>query len=189
MATADPEFVAYMRTQNFTAEQATDVAGKLSLAGLHSASGFLGFYNTKGTDMYCWWNDQAGWQTQGNILARLRHMFDNLEASAASAKQQDALLMDPEADNPIDKKTHDTLTRSWLSIYGYRLHPTQEGNHQVLGSMWRSLLSRQIISSPIKALRTLHSTHGIEPVKNALRLGSTISSPTRTRSPQTSHTA
>ena len=119
--TVDPEFVAYMRTQNFTAEQATDVA--------------------EGTDMYRWWNDQAGWQTQGNILARLRHMFDNLEASAASAKQQDALLMDPEVDNPIDKKTHETLPRSWLSMYGCRLHPTQEGTHQVLGSMWRSLLS------------------------------------------------
>ena len=37
MATADPEFVAYMRTQNFTAEQAVDVAEKLSLSGLHSA--------------------------------------------------------------------------------------------------------------------------------------------------------
>ena len=85
--------------------------------------------------MYRWWNDQAGWQTQGNILARLRHMFNNLEASAASAKQQDALLMDPEVDNPIDKKTHDTLTRSWLAMYGYRLQPTQEGTHQVLGSM------------------------------------------------------
>ena len=111
-ATADPEFLAYMRTQNFTAEQATDVAKKLSLSGLHSASDFLGFYSTKGTDMYRWWNDRAGWQTQGNIRGSLRHMFDNLEASAASAKQQDALLMHPEVDNPIDKKTHDTLTRS-----------------------------------------------------------------------------
>ena len=72
-----------MRTQTFTAAQATDVAEKLSLAGLHSASVFLGFYTTKGTDMYRWWNNQAGWQTQGNILARLQHMFDNLEASAA----------------------------------------------------------------------------------------------------------
>ena len=54
MATVDPEFVAYMRTQNLTAEQATDVAEKLSLAGLHSASDFLGFYSTKGTDMYRW---------------------------------------------------------------------------------------------------------------------------------------
>ena len=159
MATADPEFVAYTRTLNFTAEQAVDVAEKFSLSGLHSPSDFLGFCSTRGTDMYRWWNDQAGWQSQGNILARLQHMFDNLEASAASAKQQDALLMDPEVDNPIDKKTHDTLTRSWLSMYGYRLHPTQEGTHQVLGSMWRSLLRRQITSAPIKALRTLHSTH------------------------------
>ena len=53
-------------------------------------------------------------------------MFDNLEASAASAKQQDALLMDPEVDNPIDKNTLDTLTRSWLSMYGYRPHLTKE---------------------------------------------------------------
>ena len=52
MATADPEFLAYMRTQNFTADQATDVAEKLSSSGLHRASGFLGFYSTKGTDMY-----------------------------------------------------------------------------------------------------------------------------------------
>ena len=96
MASADPEFVAYMRTQNFTLEDATDVAEKLSVAGLHSASDFLGFYNTKGTDMYRFWADQTDWQGKGGILARLRHMFDNLEASAASAKQQDALLMDPE---------------------------------------------------------------------------------------------
>ena len=55
MATADPEFVAYMRTQNFTADDATDVAEKLSVAGLYSASDFLVFYTTKGTDMYRWW--------------------------------------------------------------------------------------------------------------------------------------
>ena len=67
LATADPEFVAYLRTQNFTAEQAVDVAEKLSLSGLHSASDFLGFYSTKGPDMYRWWNDQAGLQSQGNI--------------------------------------------------------------------------------------------------------------------------
>ena len=111
MATADPEFVAYMRTQNFTVDDATDVAEKLSVAGLHSALDFLGFCNTKGTDMYLWWADQPDWRTKGNILARLRHMFDNLEASAAAAKQQDALLMDPEVDNLIDKKTHTTLLR------------------------------------------------------------------------------
>ena len=35
--------------------------------------------------------------------------------------------------------------------------------------MWRYLLSRQITSSPIKALRTLHSTHGIEPVKKRMK--------------------
>ena len=171
MATADPEFVAYMRTQNFTADDATDVAEKLSIAGLYSASDVLAFYSTKGTDMYRWWADQADWRTKGNILARLRHMFENLEASASAAKQQDALLLDPEVDNPIDKKTHDSLTRSWISLYGFRLHPTQEGTHQVLGSMWRSLLSRQITSGPIKALRTLHSTHGIEPVKKRLKIG------------------
>ena len=171
MATVDPEFVAYMRTQNFTLEDATDVAEKVAAAGLLSASDFLGFYSTKGTDMYRFWADQHDWQGKGGILARLRHMFDNLEASAESAKQQDALLMDPEIDNPIDKKTHDSLTRTWLSLYGYRLHPTQEGTHQVLGSMWRSLLSRQITSGPIKALRTLHSTHGIEPVKKRLKIG------------------
>ena len=74
MATADPEFVAYMRTQNFTVDDATDVAERLSVAGLYSASDFLGFCNTKGTDMYRWWADQADWRTKGNILARLRHV-------------------------------------------------------------------------------------------------------------------
>ena len=128
MAT-NPDFMAYLRTHNFDADQAQDVAGHLALSSLYSAPDFLGFYSTQGTDMHRWWNAQAGWQSQGNILARLRYIFDNLEASAASAKQQDALLMDPEVDNPIDKKTHDTLTSSWLSLYGYRLHPTQEGTH------------------------------------------------------------
>ena len=37
--------------------------------------------------------------------------------------------------------------------------------------MWRSLLSRQITSAPIKALGTLHSTHGIEPVKKRITNG------------------
>ena len=89
MAT-NPDFVAYLRTQNFDADQAQDVAEKLALSGLYSASDFLSFYSTRGTDLHHWWNDQAGWQSQGNILARLRHMFDNLEASAAAAKQHDA---------------------------------------------------------------------------------------------------
>ena len=74
--------------------------------------------------------------------------------------------MDPEVDDPIDMKT-----RSWLSLYGYRLHPTHEGTHQVLGSMWRPLLSRQMKSGPIKALRILRSTHGIEPVKKRIKIG------------------
>ena len=51
MATANPEIVAYMRTQHFQADDAVDVAEKLSVAGLYSASDFLGFYSTKGTDM------------------------------------------------------------------------------------------------------------------------------------------
>ena len=111
MAT-NSDLVAYLRTQNFDSAQSVDVAKGLAISELFSTSDFICFYNTKGTDLHRWWNDQPGWQSQGNILARLRHMFDNLEASAAAAKQEDALLMDPEVNNPIDKKTHDTLTRS-----------------------------------------------------------------------------
>ena len=51
------------------------------------------------------------------------------------------------------------------------MHLTQEGTHQVLGSMWRFLFSRQMTSGPIKALRTLHSTQGIEPVKKRIKIG------------------
>ena len=44
-------------------------------------------------------------------------MFDNLEASAAAAKQQDDVLVGPEVDNPIDKKTNETLTNTWSARY------------------------------------------------------------------------
>ena len=59
MAT-NADFVAYFRTHNFDSAQAHDVADKLVLSGLYSASDFLGFYSTKGTDLHRWWNDQPG---------------------------------------------------------------------------------------------------------------------------------
>ena len=48
----NPDFVAYLRTQNFDSAQSVDVAEKLAVAGLLSASDFLGFYKTKGSDLH-----------------------------------------------------------------------------------------------------------------------------------------
>ena len=103
MAT-NPDFVVYLRAQNLDSAQSVDVAEKPAIGGLFSAADSFGFYSSKGTDLHRWWNDQPGWQSQGNLLARLRHMFDNLQASTAAAKQQDALFMDPEVDNPSTRK-------------------------------------------------------------------------------------
>ena len=98
-------------------------------------------------------------------------MLLKLQRSEQQALEESDRLLDSRLDNPIDKKTNETLTTSWLAKYSYRLHPTQEGTHQILGSIWRSLMNRQMTKDNVKSMRTLHSTNGIEPKKQILILG------------------
>ena len=79
--------------------------------------------------------------------------------------------MDSRVDHPIDRKTHDTLTKVRLSRYGIRLHPTQEATRQIMGSMWRALQTRQTITETINSFCTIHFTQGIEPEKKLMKMG------------------
>ena len=94
-----------------------------------------------------------------------------LQDNEADTRERENHILDNRVDNPIDKKTHDTLTTVWLARYGFRLHPIREGTHQVMGDMWRALNNRHTITEPVKSLRTLHSTQGIEPEKKIMKLG------------------
>ena len=98
-------------------------------------------------------------------------MLFKVQSSEKEALEKSDRLLDSRLDNLIDKKTNQTLTTSWLAKYSYRLHPTQEGTHQILGSMWRSLMNRRITTDNVKLMRILHSTKGIEPKKQILKLG------------------
>ena len=97
-------------------------------------------------------------------------MLLTLQDNEAEARERENLILDNRIDNPIDNKTHDTLTKVWLSSYGIRLRPTQEATHQIMGSMWSSLQTRQTTTEKVKSLRTIHSTQGIEPDKKTMKL-------------------
>ena len=149
-----------------------ELAGKL---GLRSVPEFLGYSAIFDGGLVTFWKSVPEWQQEnaarGGIFASLRTMLNSLsrmEKQAVGAQDQ---IMDPTLDNPIDAKTNKTLTGTWLQAYGYRLHPTQEATNQILGSMWRSLQNRQIQADPIVGLKTLESTHGIEPWKKTWNLG------------------
>ena len=92
------------------------------------------------------------------------------KAEAKTKKEEDTLL-DSTLDNPIDAQTNKSLTLTWESRYGFRLHPTQEATHQILGTMWRRLQLRQIMADPVRGLHTLESTGGIEPNKKQWAVG------------------
>ena len=109
-------------------------------------------------------------------------MLLTLQDNESEARERESLILDNRVDNPIDRKSHDTLTKVWLSRYGIWLHPTQEGTHQIMESMWRSLQARQTITEQVKSLRTIHSTQGIEPDRKTMKLaGLTVLCPEQKR--------
>ena len=79
-------------------------------------------------------------------------MLIKLQNSEKEVLELSRRQLDSRLDNPIDKKTNKTLTTTWLARYSYRLHPTQEGTRQILGSMWRSLMNRQITTDKCEIL-------------------------------------
>ena len=97
----------------------------------------MGFFSA-GPSIYDFWKDHVDWERKGGILSKLRDMRSKLQNNEKEALEESDRLLDSRLDNPIDKKTNETLTITWLAKYSYRLHPTPEGTHQILGSMWRS---------------------------------------------------
>ena len=167
--------VDYIARHDFEAGQALEVATKLAAIGITTVKHFVGYFShpNEGPTVFKFWNSTciAEWKTKASYLARLREMLLTLQDNESEARERENLMLDNRVDNPIDRRTHDTLTKVWLARYGIRLHPTQEGTHQIMGSMWRSLQTRQIITENVKSLRTIHSTQGIEPEKKTMMIG------------------
>ena len=172
MATIQQVFVEYIARHDFDPAQALEVATKLDAIGITTVKDFAGYFSghPEGPTVYKSWHSIAELKTKGSYLAKLRDMLLTLQDNEAEARERENLILDNRVDNPIDKKTHDTLTKVWLSRYGIRLHPTQEGTHQIMGSMWRSLPTRQTTTEKVKSLRTIHSTQGIESDKKTMKL-------------------
>ena len=97
-------------------------------------------------------------------------------------------MFDLTLNNPIDPQTNKLLSQTWLELYGYALHPTMEANHQILGSMWRHLMTRQLRAEEVRGLHTLESTSGIEPGKKQFTVENFGSSQTKTAKGKKSNT-
>ena len=117
------------------------------------------------------WKSKGEWARRGSLLSYLRNALIALQDAEVEAKTQSKTILDLNLDNPIDPKTNLSLTSTWEKQYGYKLHPTQEATHQILGSVWRHLVTRQIRAEPVKGLHTLESTSGIEPSKRQWKVG------------------
>ena len=173
MAGVQQVFVDYIARHDFEAGQALKVATKLAAIGITTVKHFVGYFShpNEGPTVFKFWNRITEWKTKASDLARLREMLLTLQDNESEARERENLMLDNRVDNPIDRRTHDTLTKVWLARYGIRLHPTQAGTHQIMGSMWRSLQTRQIITEKVKSLRTIHSKQGIEPEKKTTMIG------------------
>ena len=117
------------------------------------------------------WRSQAGWATRGALLAYLRSSLMALQDAETNTKEKEKSMLDLTLNNPIDPQTNKSLSQTWLELYGYALHPTMEANHQILGSMWRHLMTRQLRAEEVRGLHTLESTSGIEPGKKQFTVG------------------
>ena len=135
----------YITKHDFKPEQALEVATKLSLIDITTVKDFVGYFSGhhEGPRMFTFWSSIPEWRTKGSFLAKLRNMLLTLQDNESEARERESLILNNREDNPIDRKTHDTLTKVWLSRYGIQLHPTQEATHQIKGSMWRALQTRQ----------------------------------------------
>ena len=171
MATIQQVFVEYIARHDFDPAQALEVATKLDAIGITTVKDFVGYFSGhEGPSVYKFWNSIAEWKTKGSYLAKLRDMLLTLQDNEAEARERENLILDNRVDNPIDKKTHDTLTKVWLSRYGIRLHPTQEGTHQMMGSMWRSLQTRQTTTEKVKIPTYNPLNAGHRPDKKTMKL-------------------
>ena len=128
------EFLDVIAKHDFQPDQILVVANKLTLIDSITVKDFLGYFSS-GPTVYTFRDGIPEWKQHGNDLAKLRDMLMTFQDSEAEARERENLILDNRIDNPIDKKTHDTLTEVWLARYGSRLHPTQEGTHQIMGGI------------------------------------------------------
>ena len=138
---------------------------------IHTTEEYVGFFTTNPKFLEDFWKSEVAWVKKGSLLAHLSNTLDALvEAKGRSAEAKRSLL-DTSLENPIDPKTNTSLSKNWNDLYGVPLHPTQKGTHQILGAMWRQFQLRQIRADPVRGLKTLESTHGIEPNRTAKKMG------------------
>ena len=134
MVTVPADFLAFLNKQGFEEAQAEDVGWKLAAYEILSQKNRSGIFSA-GPSIYDFWGDHSDWERKGGILSKLRDMLIKLQHSEKEALEESNRLLDSRLDNPIDKHMNKTLTTTWLAKYSYRLHPTQEGTHKILGSM------------------------------------------------------
>ena len=127
---------------------------------------FVGYFGAEPKLLFKFWDSNRDkWEKKGSVLGHLNNALDKLIKAKDARRDEEERLLDTTLDNPIDPRTNKSLTATWEKLYGFRLHPTQEGTHQILGSIWRKLQVRQIQAEQVKGLHTLESTGGIEPNK------------------------
>ena len=154
-------------------EDQFDICGAelASKCDVYTVKEFTGYFGAGQQFLVDFWKSKAEWRAKGSILAYLRNALNALVSADKKSKSEKDTLLDSTLDNPIDPQTNKNLTLTWESCYGFRLHPTQEATHQILGTMWRRLQLRQLMADPVRGLHTLESTGGIEPNKKQWMVG------------------
>ena len=136
-----------------------------------TARQYIGYFGAKEQFLVDFWMSKVEWHTKGTILANMRNALVALNTAKSKKDSQAETLLDVDLDNPIDKDTNKSLAQNWEKEFGFRLHPSQEGNNQILGSMWRRLQLRQTQAEAITGIQTLESTGGIKPGKRLWKMG------------------
>jgi hypothetical protein len=170
VVSCDPDLKRLFMTHQMPANEVDEVAKVLhEEVGVMTVHHYLGYFAQ--VPIIDFWKSQIGWKTRGALLAYLRSAFLALQEAESNTKEKEKSMLDSTLNNPIDPQTNKSLSSTWLELYGYALHPTMEANHQILGSMWRHLLTRQLRAEEVRGLHTLESTSGIEPGKKQFTIG------------------
>ena len=171
MAQYDDEFRRVMRSVGMEEGETEEVLEETWKLGVKTGRQFAGYFGPEGESLHTFWKGVSRWKGRGAIFSNMREAHELLNRMKSQRVEEEKVMLDPTLDNPIDPRTNELLTKIWKQRYGFRLHPSQEGTHQILGSMWRMLQRRQIVASPVKGLHTLQSTGGIEPTKKQWQVG------------------
>ena len=85
-----------------------------------------------GPSIWEFWREHKDWERKGGLLSQMRDMVIKFQNDEKEALEESDRLLVSRLDNPIDKKTNETLTTTWLARHSCCLHPAQEGTHQIL---------------------------------------------------------